>query len=154
MKRILTKQNIASNHIVHLGRVLGSADLELLENDKDGTLDMGNWAADVHKRSYSIKMLIKLLRMSAGLIKWLRMSAGFVLADGMHHNIRTTVEPDPEDDKLLNLPFPFAKSCLVAVLAAKEDTTDGSQSYLNTAVYFLELLEQLALFFFRMQRRC
>jgi hypothetical protein len=33
------------------------------------------------------------------------------------------------------------------VLAAKEDATDGSQSYLNTAVCFLELLEQLALVF-------
>jgi hypothetical protein len=118
MKRILTEQNIASNHIFHLGRVLGSADLELLENEKDGTLDMGNWAADVHKRSYSIKMPIKLLRRSAG----------FVLADVMHHNIRTAVEPDPEDDELLNLPFPVAKGCLAAVLAAKEDATDGSQS--------------------------
>jgi hypothetical protein len=45
-KRILTEQNIASNHIVHLGRILGSADLELLENEKDGTLDMGNWSSD------------------------------------------------------------------------------------------------------------
>jgi hypothetical protein len=51
MKRILTEENIASNHIVHLGRVLGSADLELLENEKDGTLDIGNWVVDVHKRS-------------------------------------------------------------------------------------------------------
>jgi hypothetical protein len=47
--------------------------------------------------------------------KLLRRSAGFVLADGMHHNIRTTVEPDPEDGELLNLPFPFAKGCLAAV---------------------------------------
>jgi hypothetical protein len=136
MKRILTEQNIASNHIVHLGRVLGSADLELLENEKDGTLDMGNWSADVHKRSYSIKMPIKSLRRSAG----------FVLADGMHHNTRTMVEPAPDDD-LLDLPFPFVKRCMKAVLAAKEEATDGSQSYLNTAVCFLELLEQLALVF-------
>jgi len=137
MKRILTEENIASNHIVHLGRVLGSADLELLENEKDGTLDMGNWASDVHKRSYSIKMPIKSLRRSAG----------FVLADGMHHNTRTTVEPDPEDNELLDLPFPFVKRCMKAVLAAKEEATGGSQSYLNTAVCFLELLEQLALVF-------
>jgi hypothetical protein len=137
MKRILTEQNIASNHIVHLGRVLGSADLELLENEKDGTLDMGNWSADVHKRSYSIKMPIKSLRRSAG----------FVLADGMHHNTRTTVLPAPDDDDLLDLPFPFVKRCMTAVLAAKEEATDGVQSYLNTAVCFLELLQQLALVF-------
>ena len=36
---------------------------------------------------------------------------------------------------------------MTAVLAAKEEATDGSQSYLNTAVCFLELLEQLALVF-------
>jgi hypothetical protein len=137
MKRILTEQNIASNHIVHLGRILGSADLELLENEKDGTLDMGNWSSDVHKRSYSIKMPIKSLRRAAG----------FVLAEGMHHNIRTTVEPDPEDADLLDLPFPFVKRCMKAVLAAKEAATNGSQSYLNTAVCFLELLEELALVF-------
>jgi hypothetical protein len=66
--------------------------LELLENEKSGTLDMGNWAADVHKRYYSIKIPIKSLRRAAG----------FVLADGMHHNIQTTVEPDPEDAELLS----------------------------------------------------
>ena len=137
MKRILQEQNIISNHIVHIGRVLGSADLELLENEKSGTLDMGNWAADVHKRCYSIKMPIKSLRRAAG----------FVLADGMHHNIRTTVEPDPEDAELLDKVFPFVKGCLAAVLAAKEAETDGSQSYLNTAVCFLELLGHLALVF-------
>ena len=49
MKCILTEENIASNHIFHLGRVLRSADLELLENEKDGTLDMGNWSLDIHK---------------------------------------------------------------------------------------------------------
>ena len=137
MKHILTEENIASNHIVHLGRVLGSADLELLENEKDGTLDMGNWSADVHKRSYSIKMPIKSLRRSAG----------FVLADGMHHNTRTTVQPSPEDDDLIFLPFPFVKRCMKAVLAAKEEASNGSQSHLNTAVCFLELLDELALVF-------
>jgi hypothetical protein len=51
MKHILTEQNVASNHIVYLGRILASADLELLENEKDGTLDMGNWLADVLKQA-------------------------------------------------------------------------------------------------------
>jgi hypothetical protein len=80
-------------------------------------------------------------------IKSLRRAAGFVLADGMHHNIRTTVEPDPEDGDLLDAVFPFVKGCLAAVLAAKAAETDGSQSYLNTAVCFLELLGHLALVF-------
>jgi hypothetical protein len=139
MKKILNEQKIPSNHIVHIGRVLGSADLELLENEKSGTLDMGNWASDVHKNSYSIKMPIKSLRKAAG----------FVLADGMHHNIRTTVEPDTEDGDLLDLVFPFVKRCLEAVLEAKNDGTEQSrsQSHLNTAVCFLELLQHLALVF-------
>jgi hypothetical protein len=55
------------------------------------------------------------------------------------------VEPDPEDGKLLDDVFPFVKGCLAVVLAAKEAETDGSQSYLNTAVCFLELLVHLAL---------
>jgi hypothetical protein len=75
--------------------------LELLENEKSGTLDMGNWAADVHKRCYSIKMPIKSLRRAAG----------FVLADGMHHNTSTMVEPDPEDGVILDTVFPFVKRC-------------------------------------------
>jgi hypothetical protein len=81
MKMILNEQKIPSNHLVHLGRVLGSVDLELLENEKSGTLDMGNWVADTHKRAYSIKMPIKSLMRATG----------FVLADGMHHNMRTAV---------------------------------------------------------------
>jgi hypothetical protein len=95
----LNEQKVSSNHIVHLGRVLGSADLELLENEKSGTLDMGNWAVNTHNRAYSIKMPIKSLRRAAG----------FVLADGMHHNMRTTVEPDTEDEDLLDSVFPFVK---------------------------------------------
>jgi hypothetical protein len=71
----LNEQKIPSNHIVHLGKVLESTDLELLENEKLGTLDMGNWAADTHNMAYSIKMPIKSLRRAAG----------FVLADRMHH---------------------------------------------------------------------
>jgi hypothetical protein len=139
MKKILNELKIPSNHIVHIGRVLGSADLELLENEKSGTLDMGNWAADVHKNSYSIKMPIKSLRKAAG----------FVLADGMHHNVRTTVEPETEDGDLLDSVFPFVKRCLAAVLEAKNDGTEQSksQSHLNTAVCFLELLQHLALVF-------
>jgi hypothetical protein len=39
LKKILSKLGITSNHIVHLGKVLESAELELLENEHDGTLD-------------------------------------------------------------------------------------------------------------------
>ncbi len=139
MKRILTEEQIPSNHVIHIGRVLGSADLELLKNDMSGTLDMGNWASDVHKKAYSIKMPIKSLRRAAG----------FVLADGMHHNMRTTVEPDTDDMDLLDSVFPFVKRCLVAVLEAKSNGADNSQSqsHLNTAICFLEMLQHLALVF-------
>jgi hypothetical protein len=110
MKIILNEQQIPSNHVIHIGRVLGSADLELLENEKLGTLDMGNWtSADIYKKAYSIKMPIKLLRRAAG----------FVLVDGMLHNMRTTVEPDTDDMDLLDLVFPFVMRCLAAVLEAK-----------------------------------
>jgi hypothetical protein len=57
------------------------------------------------------------------------------------------VEPDPEDGELLGDVFPFVKGCLAAMLAAKEAATDGSQSYLNTAICFLDLLGHLALVF-------
>ena len=106
MKKILCDLHIISNHIVHIGRVLGSAELELLENDRDGTLDMGNWASDVHKRSYSIKLPIKTMRRAAG----------FILADGMHHNVRTTIFPDEADKGILEEVFPFVKRCLAAVI--------------------------------------
>ena len=136
LKKILSKLGIASNHIVHLGRVLGSAELELLENEREGTLDMGNWSADVHKRSYSIKMPIKSLRKAGG----------FVLADGMHHNTRTTVEPD--DEALLIGVFPFVRRCLEAVREAKREAeASKAQNYLNTALAFLEMLDHLALVF-------
>ena len=140
MKKILAELSIVSNHIIHLGRVLGSAELELLENDRDGTLDMGNWAADVHKRAYSIKLPIKTMRRAAG----------FVLADGMHHNMRTTVLPDEGDKGILDEVFPFVKRCLAAVRERKldDDSMDSTaQSYLNTALCFLEMLEHLALVF-------
>jgi hypothetical protein len=92
----------------------------------------------VRKRSHSINMPIELVRRSAG----------FVLADGMHHSMLTTVKSNPEDDNLFDWPFPFVKRCLVAVLAAKEAAMDCSQSHLNAAVCFLEfLLEHLALVF-------
>jgi hypothetical protein len=55
------------------------------------------------------------------------------------------VELAPEDAYLLDLPFPFVKCSMTAVLAAKEEANNGLQTYLNTAVCFLELLEKLAL---------
>jgi hypothetical protein len=135
MQRIMTAVGIISNHIIHLGRIMGSAELELLENEHQGTLHMGNWSAGVHERSYSIKLPILTMRRAAG----------HVLANGMHHNIWTTVEPDRIDSDLVDCVFPFVKPCLEKVIEAK--SRSDSQSHLNTAVCFLELLQHLALVF-------
>jgi hypothetical protein len=72
-----------------------------------------------------------------------------VVADGMHHNTRTTIDPD--DEALLIWRVPFHATLLDGGGAEGEARGGSVESaeYLNMALAFLEVMDHLALVFLR-----
>ena len=56
MKQVLSSLNIASNHFVHLGRVIGPFRLEFEELSTDEIRILVNWDPKTQAKRYSTKM--------------------------------------------------------------------------------------------------
>jgi hypothetical protein len=129
---VLKAVGCITNHYRHLGRVLGPGELELLENDGDGTRTLGNWDPKMQEKAYSIKLPMKTMR---------RM-AKFVDGDGMCFCPRTDEKPDSQT---LGMVFPWvteAKKIVQKEIAEADDGGMGGR--LQTALCFLEMMEYLA----------
>lgn len=132
ISHVLKSLGLITNHYRHLGRVLGPGELELLENDGDGTRTLGNWDPKIQEKAYSIKLPMKTMR---------RM-ARYVDGDGMFFSPRTDEKPD---DSTLAMVFPWVRDAKSQVeMAIEEDEERGRGGRLQTALCFLEMMEYLA----------
>ena len=133
MSKTLRHLGIASNKIVHIGRIFGAGELQLLENEDAGTNQMGNWGSSTRDKFYSIKLPLKTMRNGAGHVK----------AGGMFFMRRSTMRASP---RLKDSVFPFVQVHLPVLLdlaANLDPKKEGGDKY-GTAISFLELLDCLA----------
>ena len=131
IKEILKGKQIPSNHYTHLGRILGSANLQFRENDNKDIRQLGNWQVTICDLAYSTKLPLKAMRAAAGHIN----------CDGMFFCPRCTVEP-PE--LLKKQYFSFADEQLQLVNEEiLENGQDKGGNYLGTAKCFLQMLIRL-----------
>jgi hypothetical protein len=94
IKGIGSSVGIATKHFVHIGRVLGSKESEMMEDDDDLRRVLGNWDPKQNKRAYSNKLPMKIIRQKAG----------FCEADGMYYNPGVTFSPPKSlKDRLFSL---------------------------------------------------
>jgi hypothetical protein len=75
---------IATKHFVHIGRVLGNKESEMMEDDNDLRRVLGNWDPKQNEKAYSNKLPMKVIR---------HQKAGFREADGMYYNPCVTITP-------------------------------------------------------------
>ena len=126
VKKVLDRLGLSCNKLLHLGRNMGSRILELLEEEHDEILNMGQWSKGVHQRSYSTKLPMAPIRKLAGY----KGSCKF------HFNPRTAVEP-PED---LLLTTPIGKWCYRALDEVLEASTAGeNQTAILTLRFFCDM---------------
>ena len=131
MKKILKELKIIASHYCHIGRVLGPGEVENLEGESDGSRVLGNWNPTIQEKCYSTKLPMKTLRLMGG----------FVDSNGMHFNIRVTVEP-PQD--LRDKVFPFVKEGKKKIDDAQEKLPKDEPIRWLTARCFLEMMDHLA----------
>lgn len=130
MRAAMRHLQLPSNHFQHLGRVLGSANLQYLEILEDNIRQLGNWSVSVRDMCYSTKLPMKAMRAAAGFYKE---------SDGQrYYNPRAEVDPPAA---LENLIFTFAGEALEKVIAdhAANASRKGG-NYLGSARCFLEML--------------
>jgi len=131
MAKLFKQLGIVSNHLIHIGRVLGAAELELLENDEAGTKTLGNWCPDTQGKFYSTKLPLSTMRMAAG----------FSEAAGTFWCPRSAVIPPME---LQNMVFPWVEASLERVKASSLSNHSRTTS-LPTALAFLECMQELSI---------
>lgn len=125
----LKRLGIASNHIVHIGRILGASELALAEVPEDDIRIIGNWQPSVRDKSYSIKLPIKAMRNMAG------------FENGSFLCPRSELEPPKV---LKDMIFPFASTELAKVEAAVRAAPRRSPGNLYaTALNFLGMLVKM-----------
>ena len=83
-----------SNHQVHLGRVQGTMQAELEDDDMDQTRYLGNWDPKTQEKLYSTKLPLQ----------GMRRQAGFLDECSYHYNPRTVKDPSEELQKMI---FPW-----------------------------------------------
>ena len=133
MRKLLNELDISSQKLLHIGRVLGTANLEMAENAPEGTRQMGNWGARTEEVHYSIKLPISTMRTAAG----------HVAANGMFFVPRSQVMPDEELRKSV---FPFVYTALPRILQKRQSSTrQTTTTNYATAMSFLHMLDHLAM---------
>jgi Centromere DNA-binding protein complex CBF3 subunit, domain 2 len=126
IKTACMQLNLSSNHWLHIGRVLGTLDLESSEADSAEIRLLGNWDPSTQEKAYSIKVPLGIIRKKAC----------FRTNDGAHYNPRTAVTPPSE---LLAKNFPWAPAELDKVKQFQFNNMRGRP----TAIHFLELIVAL-----------
>jgi hypothetical protein len=66
LKKVLSSLGLDSRHFVHIGRVVGSVELEMQEVDEWAIKYLGNWDNDTRQMRYSSKLPMKALRAMSG----------------------------------------------------------------------------------------
>jgi hypothetical protein len=127
VKSVLGQLCIASNHWLHLGRGIGPKILEMLECEREEIRTLGNWDPKIQEVSYSTKLPMKAIRNISG----------FVLAGGVHCNLRTVALAS--EALVLMTPFAFA------VQGQKDmEVLMQNGSAKCTALAFLKCMTQIA----------
>ena len=130
IREILRTKKITSNHYMHLGRVLGSANLQYKEIDDDLIRQLGNWSVTIRDLCYSTKLPIAAMRAAAD------------FPDGFFCPRSQVIPPE----ELANKIFSFVEEQLARVNAAIDGHHNGcdrSGVYLGAAKCFLEMLVRL-----------
>lgn len=127
IRKILKCLKIPSSHIKHLGRMLGSMELQFLEALAEELQIMGNWQPSIQEKHYSIKLPISAMRKMGG-------------HDESFYCPRSEVTPPEKLEKMI---FPFVESHLDKVEAAIIATKDGKRSSYGAALYFLDMLKRM-----------
>lgn len=125
--KVTRSLGIASKKFMHLGRNLGPKLLELKEVSPEDIKQLGNWNPSMQEKHYSTKIPMVPIRAAAG----------FDVADGMHYNPRTIL--DPPVSLVMQTPFAFAMNLIDYV---KCEIEEGAEKY--TAYHFLLLMHDLA----------
>jgi Centromere DNA-binding protein complex CBF3 subunit, domain 2 len=112
IKETLKGLNIACNKLLHLGRVVGSRILEMLEEESEEIRRMGQWNPSTFDNSYSSKLPMGPIRKLAG----------FHSGNRCYFNTRTQVIPDEE---LLRL-TPIGEWCYDALEELLETDVNGT----------------------------
>jgi hypothetical protein len=131
VKKVFTTLGLVSSHLVHIGRVMGSKILEVLEIEGEEIRRLGNWNPSIQEACYSTKLPMVPIRALAG----------FASGNGIYHNQRTTVEV-PED---LQKSTPIGKFVFGAIDKVAEANINGGGH--DTAAMFLEFLKNMNIIF-------
>lgn len=129
--QVLKSLGIIKTHLSHIGRVLGTKILEMLEVESEEIRRLGNWNPSIQDSSYSTKLPMKPIRRLAG----------FSTGNGIHFNPRTVVEVPMSLQKAT----PIGKWLFDAMERVAAANEHGGGKY--TAQNFLQFLENLNIIF-------
>ena len=131
MAQVLKSLGIIKTHLSHIGRVLGTKILEMLEVESEEIRRLGNWNPSIQDNSYSTKLPMKPIRRLAG----------FSTGNGIHFNHRTMVDVPMG----LQQTTPIGKWVFRALESVETANEEGGGKY--TAQNFLQFLVQLNIIF-------
>jgi hypothetical protein len=85
IRDVLKELRLPSTHFVHLGRKLGSKELEMFQAEASQIDMLGNWANNVREQRHSAKLPLEAMKLKAGFTKGTK-----------HHNIRQSISVPTE----------------------------------------------------------
>lgn len=134
IKEVFKSLGIPQGHLIHIGRVLGTKMLEMMEEESREIQRLGNWDPSMQDACYSTKLPMRPIRKLAG----------FATGQGIHYNKRTVVEP-PEELLRRSPIHEWVSAGLKKVSAANLDR--NARRY--TAQNFLEFMGLMNRVFFQ-----
>ena len=139
VKDTLNALSLSSSHYVHIGRKLGSHELELLEIPSDEINKLGNWTTHVRENRYSEKIPMCPIMAKAGYAPRSRHRTGSLLPS--HFNCRQAVKV-PEE-LLRASPLSFGREGFWFLEEHCKHMARDEKGRPKTALHFCELVHYL-----------
>ncbi|KAG7336496.1 centromere DNA-binding like protein [Nitzschia inconspicua] len=132
IKKVCKSLGITTRHFVHIGRVLGNKESEIMEDDDNLRRTLGNWDPKQNEKAYSNKLPMKIIRQKAG----------FREADGLHYNPRVAVIPPTS---LTEKVFPCLSDTFQAFTGLSEISPEDDKVTATRFLHFMKVLSEVVI---------
>ncbi|KAG7362818.1 centromere DNA-binding like protein [Nitzschia inconspicua] len=132
IKKVCKSLGITTRHFVHIGRVLGNKESEIMEDDDNLRRTLGNWDPKQNEKAYSNKLPMKILLQKAG----------FREADGLHYNPRVAVIPPTS---LTEKVFPCLSDTFQAFTGLSEISPEDDKVTATRFLHFMKVLSEVVI---------
>ncbi|KAG7352243.1 centromere DNA-binding like protein [Nitzschia inconspicua] len=132
IKKVCKSLGITTRHFLHIGRVLGNKESEIMEDDDNLRRTLGNWDPKQNEKAYSNKLPMKIIRQKAG----------FREAEGLHYNPRVAVIPPTS---LTEKVFPCLSDTFHAFTGLSEISPEDDKVTATRFLHFMKVLSEVVI---------